>query len=161
MTTATAKPSNYTTEQVATLVQEYTAGVTVEALAAAMGKSVASVRAKLSREGVYKKKEYVGKTGEKPQKKDQTAEAIGAVLRLSEGEADSLTKANKTALAKVFAALASSKPIDGADDAEWGPKVETAEAIGELVGDMGAEDIKSLARANKPALDAVFRALMG
>jgi hypothetical protein len=76
-----------------------------------MGKTVRSVVAKLSREGVYRKKEYVSKTGEKPVKKDAHAEAIGAILQLSEGEVDSLTKANKSALKTIFEALANSRPV--------------------------------------------------
>jgi hypothetical protein len=53
----------------------------------------------------------VSKTGEKPVKKDAHADAIGAILKLSEGEIDSLTKANKSALKTIFEALANSKPI--------------------------------------------------
>jgi hypothetical protein len=34
------------------------------------------------------------------------ADAIGSVLGLTEAETESLTKANKTALSKIFAALA-------------------------------------------------------
>jgi hypothetical protein len=56
------------------------------------------VVAKLSREKVYKAKEYVSKTGEKPIKKDVHADFIGNALGLSENDVDSLTKANKTAL---------------------------------------------------------------
>lgn len=105
------KVVNYTPEQTAQMVTDYTSGVTVESIAESLGKTVRSVVAKLSREGVYKKKEYVSKTGEKPVKKDAHADAIGAILRLSEGEIDSLTKANKSVLAKIFEALANSKPI--------------------------------------------------
>lgn len=105
------KVVNYTPEQSAKMKTDYLNGVTVESIAAEMGKTVRSVIAKLSREGIYKKKEYVTKTGEKPVSKDTHADAIGAVLGLSEGEVDSLTKANKTALVKIFQALANSKPI--------------------------------------------------
>ena len=105
------KVVNYTPEQTAQMVSDYTSGVTVESIAESLGKTVRSVVAKLSREGVYKKKEYVSKTGEKPVKKDAHADAIGAILRLSEGEIDSLTKANKSVLAKIFEALANSRPI--------------------------------------------------
>ena len=105
------KVINYTPEQTLKIVQDYKAGESVESIAAAMGKTVRSVIAKLSREGVYQKKEYKTKTGEKPVKKDTHADAIGAVLSLSEGEIESLTKANKTALVKIFQALANSKPI--------------------------------------------------
>lgn len=105
------KIANYTPEQTLKMVTDYQSGVTVESIAESLGKTVRSVVAKLSREGVYRKKEYVSKTGEKPVKKDAHADAIGAILRLSEGEIDSLTKANKSVLAKIFEALANSKPI--------------------------------------------------
>ncbi len=106
-----AKTVNYTAEQTATIVADYQAGVSVEMIAEAMGKSARSIVAKLSREGVYQKKAYVGKTGEKPVKKDVTADAIGAILKLSENDTESLTKANKSALKAIFEALANSKPI--------------------------------------------------
>lgn len=47
------KTVNYTAEQTAQVVQAYQAGETVEAIATTMGKSVRSIVAKLSREGVY------------------------------------------------------------------------------------------------------------
>lgn len=106
----TAKAVNYTPEQTTTMVADYKAGNTVESIAESMGKSVRSVVAKLSREKVYIPKTYISKTGEKPVKKDVHADAIGAVLNLTESETESLTKANKTALVKIFAALANSKP---------------------------------------------------
>jgi hypothetical protein len=112
-TTKTAKAVNYTAEQTEKAKTDYAAGVTVEKIAETLGKTARSVIAKLSKEGVYKAKTYVSKTGEKPVKKDAHADAIGAVLKLSEGEIESLTKANKTALVKIFTALANSKPIDG------------------------------------------------
>ena len=105
------KAVNYTPEQTAQVVADYTAGVPVEQIAEALGKSVRSIVAKLSREGVYQKKQYATKTGEPVQKKDSVADAIGAVLLLTEAETDSLAKANKTALVKIFAALANSKPV--------------------------------------------------
>jgi hypothetical protein len=113
MAEKTVKVLNYTPEQTEKAKSEYLAGVTVEKIAEILGKTTRSVIAKLSKEGVYKAKTYVSKTGEKPVKKDAHADAIGAVLKLSEGEIESLTKANKTALVKIFAALANSKPIDG------------------------------------------------
>ena len=112
MTAKTEKAVNYTPEQTAKMVSDYQSGVTAADIAVAMGKSVRSVVAKLSREKVYVAKEYKTKTGEKVQKKDETADAIGAVLKLTEPEIESLTKANKTALVKIFTALANSKPID-------------------------------------------------
>lgn len=111
MTAKTEKTVNYTTEMEATMKADYLGGMTVEAIAEKMGKTTRSIVAKLSRMEIYKKKEYKTKTGEPVVKKDAHADAIGAILRLSEGEIDSLTKANKTALKKIFDALANSKPI--------------------------------------------------
>lgn len=107
----TSKAVNYSAEQTAKMVSDYQAGVTVEAIASELGKSVRSVVAKLSREKVYKAKEYKTKTGQPVVRKDAHADAIGAILQLSEPETESLTKANKTALEKIFKALANSKPI--------------------------------------------------
>jgi hypothetical protein len=107
----TTKAVNYTPEQTAQMVADYSNGITVEAIAEKLGKTVRSVVAKLSREKVYIAKTYVSKTGAPVVKKDAHADAIGAILKLSENEIESLTKANKTALEKIFSALANSKPI--------------------------------------------------
>ncbi len=95
------KTVNYTPEMTSKMVADYTAGVSVEKIAEELGKTVRSVVAKLSREKVYKAKEYKTKTGETPIKKDAHADFIGQALGLTEADADSLTKANKTALAKI------------------------------------------------------------
>lgn len=106
MTTAAATSKTaYTAEQTTKMIGDYTAlptADTVEKLAQEFGKTVKSVVAKLSREGIYKKKEYVSKTGEKPVKKDDLANELQEAFNLTEAEADSLTKANKTALAKIL-----------------------------------------------------------
>ena len=105
----------YTADQSAALVAAYAANPTketVEAYAVTFGKTVKSIIAKLSREGVYKKAEYVSKTGAKVEKKDATADAIGAILRMNENDIASLTKANKTALVIIFNALAESVPME-------------------------------------------------
>jgi IS30 family transposase len=107
----TQKVVNYTHEQTQRILADYTANVPVEEIAKSLGKSVRSIVAKLSREGVYKKKEYKTKTGEAVVKKDAHADAIGAILQLNENDIDSLTKANKNALKAIFEALANSKPI--------------------------------------------------
>ena len=107
----TAKTVNYTPEQTAKIVADYLAGATPETIAESMGKTVRSVVAKLSREKVYVAKTYLSKTGEPVVKKDAHADAIGAILKQTESETESLVKANKTALAKIFEALANSKPI--------------------------------------------------
>ena len=105
------KTINYTPEQTAQMVLDYSNGTTVETIAESMGKTVRSVVAKLSREKVYVAKTYVSKTGAQVVKKDAHADAIGAILKLTESEIESLVKANKTALEKIFSALANSKPI--------------------------------------------------
>lgn len=123
------KEVNYTPEMTAEMVKTYSealaqgkdaAAAAVVALAEKFGKTTKSIVAKLSREKVYQAKEYVSKTGEKPVKKDEHADAIGTILggsefALTEAETESLTKANKTALAKIFRALANSKPIEPGD----------------------------------------------
>lgn len=114
---AATKTPNYTAEQTAEILAiaaENGGKITsqiAEGLAVKFGKTLRSLVAKASREGVYQAKEYTTKKGEAVQKKDSMADAIGSILRLSEAETDSLAKANKTALAKIFAALANSKPI--------------------------------------------------
>jgi hypothetical protein len=105
------KTVNYTAEQTQSLIADYQSGVSVEQLAMQLGKSIRSVVAKLSREGVYQKKQYKTKTGESVVKKDSVADAIGAILRLPENDVESLTKANKSALKAIFDALANSKPV--------------------------------------------------
>ena len=95
---ATAKAPNYSPEQTAQIVADYQAGVSVEQIAQAMGKTVRSIVAKLSREKVYIAKEYKTKSGETPIKKDVHADFIGVALKLSENDIESLTKANKSAL---------------------------------------------------------------
>lgn len=102
---ATTKTA-YTVEQTTALVAAYQANPTAETVAAfaeTFGKSVKSVVAKLSREGVYQKKEYTTKAGAKPVRKEELADRLQAVFGLSEAEADSMAKANKTALLKILA----------------------------------------------------------
>lgn len=96
---------NYTPEQTVQIVQMYQAGTAVEQIALDMGKSVRSIVAKLSREKVYVAKVATSKSGEPVVKKDMVADAIASLVNLSESEAESLTKANKTALQKIFECL--------------------------------------------------------
>jgi ATP-dependent Lon protease len=97
----TTKTVNYTPEQTLKMVADYQAGATVETLAKELGKTVRSIVAKLSREKVYQAKTYVSKSGETPVKKDAHADFIGEALGLTESDTESLTKANKVALAKI------------------------------------------------------------
>lgn len=122
MSAKTVKVQNYTAEQTAELVEAFkplvgnhdAQKVLAAKFAAKFGKTLKSVVAKVSREGIYTSApKGVTKTGDKVEKKDETADAIGAVLKMTEAEVTSLAKANKTALVKIFAALANSRPIDG------------------------------------------------
>ena len=97
----TTKTVNYTPEMTARMVADYQAGVTVEAMAEALGKTVRSVVAKLSREKVYQAKTYKSKSGDAVVKKDTVADYIGEALGLNEADTESLTKANKNALKAV------------------------------------------------------------
>jgi hypothetical protein len=96
----------YTPEQTSTLVAEYTAGASVEAIATAMGKSVRSVIAKLSREGVYVAKGKAATASERVTKA-QLIDQIAASLEVSAEKLESLEKATKEALALVALAIAS------------------------------------------------------
>jgi hypothetical protein len=111
----TAKTVNYTAEQTAAVVADYKAGVAVESIAAAVGKSVRSVVAKLSREGVYKAKERTTKSGDAIVKKDNLADELAMLVGLTEAEATSLAKVNKTALVKLLA-LAKATTLTDAND---------------------------------------------
>ena len=100
---ATVKVENYSAEQSAALVASYTAGETVEALAAKLGKSVQSVIAKLAKEQVYK-----AQTPPQPKramlKKDMVAQ-LAVLLAIPEEVIESLEKATGPALMLVLNAL--------------------------------------------------------
>lgn len=157
----TAKIPNYTPEQTAELKAAYLANPsreTVDTFAVKFGKGVKSIVAKLSKEGVYKKAEYVSKTGEKPVKKDDTADAIGKVLGLTENDTGSLAKANKTALVKVFSALANSVPreVESPDDEAAKPAlVEVCRRVAGLTDDE-ARSLSRVSKATLAKLAAVF-----
>lgn len=96
MTTTSVKNVNYTDEQVATLVEGYKAGETVEALASKIGKSVRSAVAKLSREGVYVAKTKAA--GEARVTKADLIEKIATKIGVESTKLESLEKATKEAL---------------------------------------------------------------
>lgn len=94
------KTVNYTTEQVTALVAAYVEADTQEArdevvstFATDFGKSVASIRAKLSREGVYVKKEAAASKSSKI-KKDEKVTALANAMGVDEdlvGDLEKLT----------------------------------------------------------------------
>jgi hypothetical protein len=97
------KTTNYTPEQTAEAVSSYQAGVAVEQIAIMLGKSVRSVVAKLSREGVY-----VAKTKAAGAARVTKADLVGAIASkagVPVAVVASLEKATAEALEAVFAAL--------------------------------------------------------
>jgi len=92
---------NYTEEQVSNMKSVYIAfpsRETVEKLAEEYNKSVKSIIGKLSREGVYKKTEYLTKLGEKPRTKTEIVENLASKLDLDITALAGLEKAPKVAL---------------------------------------------------------------
>ena len=102
--TAQAKPQNYTEAQTAQVVQAYQAGETVEAIATTVGKSVRSIVAKLSREGVY-----VAKTKQAANARVTKAGLVSMIVAATGAEPEvmaSLEKATHEALEVLVSKLA-------------------------------------------------------
>lgn len=76
--TTVLKAANYSADQIATITADYAAGETLEAIAASVGKSVPSVRAKLSSLKVYVSKSKKAETGDKVLKENK--EALASLL---------------------------------------------------------------------------------
>lgn len=96
----TEKVVSYTPEQTEYVVAEYLAGAAVEAIALAQGKSVRSVIAKLSREGVYVAKAKGPGVGRVT--KSVMVAAIAAHFGADMFVMGSLEKASHEALAVLF-----------------------------------------------------------
>ncbi len=97
-------PQNYTPEQTAELVTGYQAGKTVEQLAETLGKTVRSVVAKLSREGVYVAKTRA--TGQARVKKSELVDRLAQACGVAPEVFESLEKANHDVLEALVAELA-------------------------------------------------------
>ena len=94
---------NYTEELTAAIVERYTAGEPVEAIAESIGKAVRSVRSKLVREGVYvaAEKPATAKRAEGPTKK----EMLNTLESLVPFPVDGLIGATKEAIGYLIAAF--------------------------------------------------------
>ena len=110
MSTSTAV--NYTADQVSKMVETYSAADSQESrkeavasIAKSLGKTVKSVIAKLSREGVYVKAQAVTKTGSKVIRKETIVKAIATSLDLEFSQIKSLGKATKADLEVLALAL--------------------------------------------------------
>lgn len=102
------KQANYTAEQITYMTETYTGKDNkseVAAIAETVGKSQASVRAKLANLGLYVKAEATATAKGNGITKATIAEAIATEAGLSEAEVEGLTKATKSALEKVLARL--------------------------------------------------------
>jgi hypothetical protein len=99
-----ATPQNYTPEQTVELVTGYQSGKTVEQLAETLGKTVRSVVAKLSREGVYVAKTKA--TGQHRVKKAELVDKLALACGVAAEVFESLEKANHEVLERLVAELA-------------------------------------------------------
>lgn len=99
----TATNTNYTPEMTMEVVNSYKTGDTVEMIAERTGKSVRSVVAKLSREGVYVAKSKA-KSVAAPRKAELIAE-IATAIGTSEELIESLEKATREALELIAKAV--------------------------------------------------------
>ena len=98
----TIRPKNYTDEMVAEMHELYTANPTretVDMIAENFGKSVRSVIAKLSREGIYVSQPRVTKTGEPVVRK---AELVAQIEEHFGVELPTLVKASKADLQELL-----------------------------------------------------------
>ena len=100
---AVEKVANYSAEQVAVLKAGYEAGETVEALASKLGKTVRSVIAKLSKEGVYKAK--TKEAGKREMLKAEMVSKIAEIIGATDEQLESLEKATGPALMTMLRAL--------------------------------------------------------
>ncbi len=88
----------YTKEMLDKMTADYTRGVSVAEISASLEVPERSVIAKLSALGIYKKKEYLNKRGERPIKKEEYIERISKLLDINTDLLESLEKVTKTAL---------------------------------------------------------------
>jgi len=122
---------NYTPEQTVELVSAYVANPTketVELFAAKFVKSVASVRAKLVKEGVYKAATYVSKAGETPVDKEELVSQIALFIPEQSAEnMSSLAKANKKVLKAILKTVSELSAFKKAAQETFDNSAETPE----------------------------------
>ena len=105
MAQSTVRPKNYTDEMVTTMHTLYEANPTretVDELAEQFGKSVRSIIAKLSREGIYVAQPRVTKTGEPVVRKAELVDQINSHFDM---EFPTLIKASKVDLQNLLNAI--------------------------------------------------------
>ena len=121
-----AKSVNYTPEMTVELVEAYKASPTketVETFAEKLGKTVKSVVAKLSKEGVYVKAEYKTKKGTTPVTKEALVSELAALVGRDEEFMGSLEKANKNVLEALVKAFGKPEFDVESDEGSFKPDV--------------------------------------
>lgn len=88
----------YTNEILAKIIKDYEDGIDIATISETYDVPARSLIAKLSSLGVYKKKEYLNKRGEKPVKKEEIIYNISQLLQIDLVLLDSMEKVTKTAL---------------------------------------------------------------
>jgi len=105
-TSTTVKAENYTDAMVKRLHEVYDPEASenvrdaqMQELSDELNRKVASIRAKLVREGLYVKKEYKKKTGDKPETKETIVKEIATVMDVdADSKLAGLEKATKNCL---------------------------------------------------------------
>ena len=104
-----AKTVNYTPEMETVIREAFEGEVdqksAVVELSEKLGRSVASIRQKAVRMGLYKKTEYVSKNGKAAKSKAAIVAEIATALNVNIEVAESLEKANKKILETVLEAV--------------------------------------------------------
>lgn len=95
----------YTPELTKQISDAYVTGTPIEVISQKWDLNDRSVRAKLASLGLYKRKEYVNKQGEKPIKKELYVEMIAKLLGKDIELLESLEKVNKSVLKLLVDAL--------------------------------------------------------
>lgn len=91
----------YTPEEVEVMVARWSSEPTketIEELAEMLKRSPKSIIGKLSKEGVYKKQEYISKTGEPPVTKKELVAQVAALTNADLEKLEGLEKAPKSTL---------------------------------------------------------------
>jgi hypothetical protein len=118
----TKKAANYTEEVLTTMREMYTGKdnkVEVPAIAAKIGKPVASVRAKLASLGLYHKEAVAASTSTRTKKSDLVAGIVKMGVPLSDAESEGLEKSTASALDKILATLTNrAKPEEAPETPE-------------------------------------------
>lgn len=103
--TKQAKAPNYSPEAIATITDKYQAGESLETIAAATGRTVASIRAKLSSLGVYKPKEKASESKKGGITKAVLVSDIAAIVTGDKNGLESLQAATMADLKDILAFL--------------------------------------------------------